>query len=100
MLCASTYLLSADSGIQELLHRQVRDHSVKESRLRAAILALLPQEQEAAITGAVRTTCNDILDLTSGLLSSADAAEFKSGSKTSLKKLVRYGRVFVVIQMR
>jgi hypothetical protein len=75
------YLLSADSGIQELLHRQVRDHSVKESRLWAAILALLPQEQEAAITGAVRTTCNDILDLTSGLLSSADAAGFQERLK-------------------
>jgi hypothetical protein len=69
-----TYLLSVDSGIQELLHREVRDHSVKESRLRAATLALLPHEQEAAITGAVRTTSNDVLDLTSGLLSSADAA--------------------------
>jgi hypothetical protein len=75
-----TYL-PADSGIQELLHQQVRDHSVKESRLRAAILALLSQGQEAAITGAVRTTCNGILDLTSGLLSSADAAEFQERLK-------------------
>lgn len=76
-----TYLLSADSGIPELLHRQVRDQSLKESRLRAAILALLPQEQEAAIAGAIRTTCKEILDLTSGLLSSSDAAEFQERLK-------------------
>jgi hypothetical protein len=71
-----TYLLSVDSGLQEVLYRQAKDHSAKESRLRAAIIALLPQEQETAITGAIAMTCTEVSDLTSGLLSPADAADF------------------------
>jgi hypothetical protein len=76
-LFRSTYLLSADSGLQELLYRQAKDHSAKESKLRSFILALLPQEQEAVITGAVRTTCTEILDLTDGLLTPVDTANFQ-----------------------
>jgi len=71
-----TYLLSVDSGLQEVLYRQAKDHSAKESRLRAAIIALLPQEREAAITGAVAMTCTEVSDLISGLLSPADATDF------------------------
>lgn len=76
-LFRSTYLLSADSGLQELLYRQAKDHSAKESKLRSFILALLPHEQEAVITGAVRTTCMEILDLTNGLLNPTDTANFQ-----------------------
>lgn len=72
-----TYLLTVDSGLQELLNRQVKDHDVKESRLRAAILALLPQEQDVAITGTIRATCKEVFDLISGLLSSPDETKFQ-----------------------
>ncbi|KAM0714628.1 hypothetical protein Q7P37_009924 [Cladosporium fusiforme] len=44
-----TYLLAANSGLEDVLIRQVKDHSAKESNLKAAFLALLPQEQEATI---------------------------------------------------
>ncbi|KAM0721325.1 hypothetical protein Q7P37_003029 [Cladosporium fusiforme] len=44
-----TYLLAANSGLEDVLIRQVKDHSAKESNLKAAFLTLLPQEQEATI---------------------------------------------------
>lgn len=71
-----TYLLPANSGMRDLLARQAKDHSAKESNLRASLQLLLPEEQESASSQAIEATCDVIITLVSGFLSPAEETGF------------------------
>lgn len=72
-----THFLAPNSGVRDLLTRQAREDSRKESAFRAMMQALLPREMDTAATGKVNQMCDEVMQDFGPLLSSELSKKFR-----------------------